>query len=67
MEPKLSVVNQVKHGKPVLSPKLAGKPQGKLLAVRVEDCGKSERLFVMKGIGIQNLSHSKECRLPRGT
>lgn len=26
VKPKLSVVNQVKHGKPVLPPKLAGKP-----------------------------------------
>ena len=67
MEPKLSVVYQVKHGKPVLPPKLAGKPQGKLLAVRVEDSGKSECFLVMRRIGIQNLSHSKEGRLPRGT
>ena len=67
MEPKLSVVNQVEHGKPVLLPKLAGELQGKLLTVRVEECGKSESLLVMRRIGIQNLSHSKEGRLPRGT
>ena len=42
VEPKLSVVYQEEHDKPVLSPEMAGEPQGKLLAVRVRDCGKSE-------------------------
>jgi len=67
VEPKLSAVYQEEHGKPVLSPEMAGEPQGKLLAVRVRDCGKSESLSVMGRIGIQNLFRSKESRLPHGT
>ena len=67
MEPKLSAVNQEEHGKPVLSPEMAGEPQGKLLAVRVRDCGKSESLSVMGRIGIQNLFRPKGSRLPHGT
>lgn len=67
VEPKLSAVYQEEHGKPVLSPEMAGEPQGKLLTVRVRDCGKSESLLVMGRIGIQNLFRSKEGRLPHGT
>ena len=67
LKPKLSAVYQEEHGKPVLSPKMAGEPQGKLLAMRVRDCGKSESQHVMGRIGIQNLFRSKESRLPQGT
>jgi len=38
------------QGKPVVLPATAGGPRGTLLAMRVEDCGKSERLAVMARI-----------------
>lgn len=67
MEPKLSDVYQEEHGKPVLSPEMAGEPQGKLMIMRVRDCGKSESQPVMGRIGIQNLFRPKGSRLPHGT
>jgi hypothetical protein len=45
------------------------KPQGKLIAVRVEDEGKSECLSVMERIGVEpsaKLLHAKAGRLPSG-
>jgi len=54
------------QGKPVALPATAGEPRGTLLALRVEDCGKSERLAVMAGIRAETSSDAKAGRLPRG-
>jgi hypothetical protein len=45
---------------------MAGKPQGMLLGVRVEECGKSEGRSVMERIGFETSTHAKAGRLPRG-
>src|SRR5215813_10828817 len=45
------------------------KPQGKSIAVRVEDEGESERRSVIERIGVEPLAkslHAKACRLPSG-
>ena len=45
------------------------KPQGKFIAVRVEDEGESERRSVMEWIGVEPLAksrHAKAGRLPSG-
>jgi RNA-directed DNA polymerase len=52
--------------KPVVLPATAGEPQGTLLALRVRDCGKSERLPVMGRIPAAAWSDAKAGRLPRG-
>ena len=52
--------------KPVVLPATAGEPQGTLLVLRVEDCGKSERLPVMGWIPAALWPDAKAGRLPRG-
>jgi hypothetical protein len=47
------LVIQMEHGKPVSLPSGAGRPQGMLLEVRVEECGKSECRPVMGRIGVE--------------
>jgi RNA-directed DNA polymerase len=54
------------QGKPVVLPVTAGEPQGTLLALRVEDCGKSECLPVMGRIRVETSPGAKASRLPRG-
>jgi hypothetical protein len=46
-------VTWVKHGKPVPLPVGAGKPQGKLKAVRVKESGESEGRPVIGRIGVE--------------
>ncbi len=48
-------VTYTEHGKPVRPPVRAGRPQGKLLGVRVADAGKSEGRSVIERIGIEGL------------
>ena len=55
-----------KQGKPVVLPETAGEPKGTLLALRVEDGGKSECLPVMGRIRDETLPDAKAGRLPRG-
>lgn len=43
-------VMRVEHGKPDALPATAGRPQGRLIVRRVEECGESERLSVTEGI-----------------
>jgi RNA-directed DNA polymerase len=52
------------QGKPVVLPETAGEPQGTLLALRVKECGESERLSVMEGIPAEILLGAKASRLP---
>lgn len=47
------LVTHVEHDKPVSLPSGAGRPQGMLLVMRVEECGKSECHPVMGWIGIE--------------
>ena len=47
------------QGKPVALPETAGEPRGTLLVLRVEDCGKSERLTVMAGIRAETSPDAK--------
>lgn len=54
------------QGKPVVSPLLAGEPQGTLLVLRVKDDGESERRSVMVRIGVVRSPHTKVGRLPFG-
>jgi RNA-directed DNA polymerase len=54
------------QGKPVVLPETAGEPQGTLLVLRVEDCGKSECLPVMGWIPAAPLPDAKAGRLPCG-
>ena len=52
--------------KPVVLPATAGEPQGTLLVLRVEDCGKSERPPVMGWIPAALWPDAKAGRLPCG-
>jgi hypothetical protein len=67
-EPKLSIRSLIGNTVSLyLSLRLRrGAPQGLLIEVQVKDRGKSEGLFVTKGIGIATSSHAKAGRLPRG-
>lgn len=47
------------QGKPVVLPVMAGEPQGTLLALRVKECGESERPAVMDGIRAETLPDAK--------
>ena len=47
------------QGKPVVLPATADGPRGTLLVLRVEDCGKSERLAVMDGIRAETSPDAK--------
>lgn len=60
------VVMFVEHGKPDESPATAGRPQGRLKAQRVKECGVSERCSVMDQIRIATLSGAKASPLPLG-
>ena len=51
---------------PYYRPMRAGRPQGRLMEVRVEERGKSERRSVMDRIGIATLSRAKARPLPQG-
>ena len=51
---------------PYFCPLRAGRPQGRLTEVRVEECGKSECQSVMDRIGIATSSRAKARRLPQG-
>ncbi len=51
--PNLLDVVYAEHGKPDTSPETAGQPQGKLMAQRVKECGKSERRPVMGRIQVE--------------
>lgn len=53
------------QGKPVALPETAGKAQAMLLALRVKDCGASERLSLMDRIPAETLPDAKAGRLPR--
>lgn len=57
---------QEEQGKPITLPGAAGEPQGTLLALWVEDSGKSECLSVIGRIGAETSSDTKVGRLPRG-
>ena len=60
-------INQVERGKPVPSHNcMEGFPRGTLMKVRVQEDGKSERLAVTAGIGVETLPCPKGCRLPSG-
>ncbi len=54
------------QGKPIVLPETAGEPKGTLLALRVEECGKSECLPVTGRIRAEILPDAKAGRLPRG-
>lgn len=54
------------QGKPIVLPETAGEPRGMLLALWVEECGKSEGLTVMGRIRAETLPDAKVGRLPRG-
>lgn len=54
------------QGKPVGPPETAGEPQGTLSALRVKECGESERPAVMDGIRAATSPDAKAGRLPRG-
>ena len=51
---------------PHTRPVRAGRPRGRLMGVRVGECGKSECWSVMDRIGIATLSRAKARRLPQG-
>lgn len=50
--PTPRIVMFAKHGKPDEPPATAGRPQGKLMAQRVEECGASEGRSVMERIRV---------------
>ena len=54
------------QGKPITLPETAGEPRGTLLALWVEECGKSEGLAVMARIRAETWPDAKAGRLPRG-
>jgi RNA-directed DNA polymerase len=54
------------QGKPVVLPATAGEPQGTLLALRVRESGKSERLSVIGRIRAETSPGVKASRLPHG-
>ncbi|KLK91857.1 hypothetical protein AA309_17900 [Microvirga vignae] len=54
------------QGKPIVLQVTAGQPQGRLLALWVKECGKSERPAVMDGIRAETSPDAKAGRLPRG-
>jgi RNA-directed DNA polymerase len=54
------------QGKPIVLPATAGEPQGTLSALRVKECGKSERPAVMDGIRAETSLDAKAGRLPCG-
>ena len=56
---------RAKQGKPVGPPETAGGPQGKLMALRVKECGESEGQPVIGWIRAATPG-AKASRLPRG-
>ena len=51
---------------PYFRPMRVGRPRGRLMEVRVEECGKSECRSVMDRTGIATSSRAKARRLPQG-
>jgi hypothetical protein len=51
---------------PYFRPMRASRPQGRLMEVRVEERGESERRSVMDRIGVATSSRAKASRLPQG-
>ena len=64
-DPPCSEIN-AEQGKPVVSPEMAGEPQGTPLVLRVKDGVKSERPSVIEGIGVATLPYEKSGRLTHG-
>lgn len=68
--PNPRVVMGAEHGKPDESPRaarlMAGRPQGRLLAQRVKECGASEGHSVIEWIRAATSSGVKASRLPQG-
>ena len=57
--PTPRVVMCAEHGKPDESPATAGRPQGRLMAQRVEECGASEGRSVIERIRAEILPGAK--------
>ena len=57
--PTPRVVMCAEHGKPDESPATAGRPQGRLMAQRVEECGASEGRSVIERIRTATSSGAK--------
>ena len=64
-DPTRSEIN-AEQGKSVVSPVMAGEPQGTPLVLRVKDGGESECRSVIDRIGVETSSHAKVGRLPLG-
>jgi len=64
--PTPRVVMCAEHGKPDESPATAGRPQGRLMAQRVKECGASEGRSVIERIRVATSPGAKASRLPRG-